>query len=173
MGKTFQRIWSTKEAVTKAVGQGIDFGIDRIEVDLGGNISFADTIFHYLRQWWQPDTETEVPEAKAPDVCVCIDIWRRPEWRIEQALLGHDHWVSVALGPIAEMVDNNGEFAATMRLHGADHEIRKFASSWCLPEFEVLHISDVVPVSARSRLGYDSCPIERQRVGYSPNRCPY
>lgn len=34
----FQRIWSAKEAVTKAVGQGMDFGLERIEITLIGKV---------------------------------------------------------------------------------------------------------------------------------------
>ncbi|CAE7400952.1 aasdhppt [Symbiodinium natans] len=33
---TFQRIWSAKEAVSKAIGQGLAFGLERMEVQLPG-----------------------------------------------------------------------------------------------------------------------------------------
>ncbi|CAK0790187.1 unnamed protein product, partial [Prorocentrum cordatum] len=37
----FQRLWSAKEAVTKAIGRGLDFSIERIEVALDGEVQSA------------------------------------------------------------------------------------------------------------------------------------
>mmetsp|Transcript_138978 Transcript_138978/g.443778 ORF Transcript_138978/g.443778 Transcript_138978/m.443778 type:complete len:388 (+) Transcript_138978:92-1255(+) len=155
----FQRLWSAKEAVTKGIGQGIVFGVARIEVDLGRAKPLVDLggVADWLRSWWHQEKgedPKEVEQAQTseldPDACgrtepfVYIDMWPRSDWRIAQQPLAEDHWVSVALGPVEEVVDQNGDFLRTLRLRNLSQEQAAFGRE---PHFEELSVMSLVPAS--------------------------
>ncbi|CAE8735743.1 unnamed protein product [Polarella glacialis] len=132
----FQRIWSAKESVTKAIGQGVDFGLERIEVTLIDEASpdsrGSSRTSLWAKLFWPSspreakrsspaESSEELPQQqrrKRLRASVCIDMWPRRDWDIWQEELPGGHWVSVALGPIEEAVDADGVFTATLRLPG-------------------------------------------------------
>lgn len=134
----FQRIWSAKEAVAKAVGQGVDFGFQRIEVTLDGEDS---------AQWpaWVPCPGRRQVEEDRRETEVTIDMWPRPDWEIKQHQLPGGHWASVALGPVEEAEDQHREFSATLRLRCRGVAAYARRTSVSPPCFEVLSIDALVP----------------------------
>lgn len=151
---TFQRIWSAKEAVTKGVGQGLEFGMERISVTLDGGESQADDWF---ASWWGQEDEVVDP-CTAPDLdlgavlpTVSLEIDGFPTaWDVEQYALPDDHWMTVASGPVEEVVDRNGEFTATFRLSHIDEEARRRARVRPIPALQILTAGDLVPPSMRN-----------------------
>eukprot|EP00747_Dinoflagellata_sp_TGD_P034803 gnl/TRDRNA2_/TRDRNA2_137477_c0_seq2.p2 gnl/TRDRNA2_/TRDRNA2_137477_c0~~gnl/TRDRNA2_/TRDRNA2_137477_c0_seq2.p2 ORF type:complete len:187 (+),score=34.14 gnl/TRDRNA2_/TRDRNA2_137477_c0_seq2:222-782(+) len=149
----FQRIWSAKEAVTKAVGEGIDFGMSRITVELDG--VEPETLWDYLPSLGKPRQPAEPEKAppvlsprRARPVAVSIDGWARPEWEVWQQPLPGGHWVTVALGPTEEAVDANGEFIATLRAPGIHRKARQLTADMAEgPRFEILKVENLVPAS--------------------------
>lgn len=168
----FQQLWSAKEAVAKAVGQGLEFGLERIEVDLHRDSSSFDprSISEWFRTWLPAsgraapgDSDGEGHQAdstaygrgdapsptSSPDPpSIFIDTWSRPDWHLSQHQLGEDHWVSVVLGPVEEVIDRDGEFAKTLRLRDLPLcELRLPPA----PDFEVLTTESLVPPSLRGQ----------------------
>jgi len=181
----FQRIWSAKEALTKAVGQGLDFGIDRIEVELDRCTPsssqpvlewFRDLLFRSDKPRLEDDASRRTgalldvegyrAQEDAPEVAqtsaasrirtatLFVDMWCRTDFVLAQYSLPDDHWASVVLGPVEEAVDANGEFAATLRLHGVDEILREAkrlkssqSAAWTRrqPVFQELPVSALVP----------------------------
>eukprot|EP00929_Paragymnodinium_shiwhaense_P088514 TRINITY_DN48830_c0_g1_i1.p1 TRINITY_DN48830_c0_g1~~TRINITY_DN48830_c0_g1_i1.p1 ORF type:complete len:363 (+),score=58.68 TRINITY_DN48830_c0_g1_i1:44-1132(+) len=141
----FQRIWSAKEAYTKAVGQGLDFGMERIEVTLDDQLA-ADAAW----PWPSKKARQEPSAAPAPSAALCVDMWAQTEWDVQQRLLGGDHWVSVALGPVEEAVDRNGVFIETLRLRGIPRDMGHLRPGGPPKhDFEQLSVSALVPPSKK------------------------
>lgn len=162
----FQRLWSAKEAVTKAVGCGLDFGLDRVEVELDGGPHLGGLLPDLLSGL---GLSTAAPASAPPDgpaafataaaaaasqraagpraASASIDMWSRRDWVLTQHCLPDHHWVTVALGPVEEAVDANGQFAATLRLPGVDEEARRRAKSTSQPSsgYEILQVASLVP----------------------------
>jgi len=144
----FQRIWSAKEAVTKAVGSGLDFGLERIEVTLDG-VEPPDG-WQGWQQWWGRPKEPQAPAPHGPPwASVEVDQWPRPEWQLRQEALPGGHWATVALGPVEEVEDRNGEFSRTLRLRHVDAVARHMAA---VTHFEVLPVAALVPQAAAEAL---------------------
>mmetsp|Transcript_97851 Transcript_97851/g.301685 ORF Transcript_97851/g.301685 Transcript_97851/m.301685 type:complete len:362 (-) Transcript_97851:43-1128(-) len=150
----FQRIWSAKESVTKAVGEGLDFGLGRIEVTLDGVDPSSEWWQSFLgrfseqQQQQQQHGEQPMTVAPSPYADVSIDMWPRPEWEVRQQLLPDDHWVTVAMGPVEEAVDANGEFVGTFRVHqagAASGGAVQQGPPGAAPFFEVLPVEALVP----------------------------
>lgn len=143
----FQRIWSAKESVCKAVGQGIDFGLSRIAVELEGE--HVKSSFEMLKSLFGYD---EPASSQPPQVLpsqpraafVEIDQWPRSDWVLSQECLPQDHWGTVALGNVDEVEDHDGLFSATLRLKGYCSEANDR-----LP-FVILDVASMLPASARS-----------------------
>jgi 4'-phosphopantetheinyl transferase len=143
----FQRIWSAKESVTKAVGQGVDFGLERITVLLDGNDPGA---FGDLMPWIaveEPPKEVQHPYAE-----VNIDMWERRDWNLEQHKLPSECWATVALGPVTECIDRDGNFSATLRCKSRDLDARRLEAELPTPVMEVLQITDILPPQACAQL---------------------
>lgn len=172
----FQRIWSAKEALTKAVGEGLDFGLDRIEVTLDGRAEPdpLDALWGWLGQWRHPEAEgspqrSQAPPPGLPEAVVSIDFLPRPEWSLQQRVLPGDHWLTVALGPVEQVKDRNMEFSTTLRVWGIDSEARRRSLETPAPEFEVLPVASLVPESLQARFACVSSSVENhyQVVGTS------
>jgi len=115
----FQRIWSVKEAYVKALGQGMDFGLGRIEVDVDRR-----------RSWRVPEEQVSV----FVDGC-------RSRWSFRQCKLPGAHWVSVALGPTADVMMDGCELSSTLW---------RCSSVECVDgplAFEVLSLTALLPQS--------------------------
>lgn len=142
----FQRLWSAKEAVTKAVGRGLDFGMQRIEVQLPDLASGS-----FLPRWLGGQEVADLkgqqsPGQKVLEARASIDGWPTPCWDLRQHRLPADHWATVALGPVEEVEDERKQFASTLRLRGIDEEARRRAPPLAAsPAFEFLCIRDLVP----------------------------
>mmetsp|Transcript_122319 Transcript_122319/g.237929 ORF Transcript_122319/g.237929 Transcript_122319/m.237929 type:complete len:372 (+) Transcript_122319:122-1237(+) len=152
----FQRIWSAKESVAKAVGQGLDYGLERIEVTLDGTEPQSQWS---LTDWLGPSDASEEASVSEVDAkpkrlemhwaSVDIDMWPRPDWDLQQQALSDNHWCTVALGPIEEAVDQIGEFRSTLRLPAVDEAARNLLAETAPeernPRFQVLPIPALVP----------------------------
>jgi len=152
----FQRIWSAKESVTKAVGKGLDYGLERIEVTLDG---IEPKSQWSLADWLGPSDASDKASASHMDVepkrrkrhwaSIDIDMWPRPDWDLQQQALSDNHWCTVALGPIEEAVDQIGDFQRTLRLPAVDQAARnliaKAAPEERHPQFQILPVSALVP----------------------------
>lgn len=164
----FQRIWSAKESVTKATGQGVDFGLERIEVTLDHEQPppLVPLWLQNRRRAWKGNEPAEKrPEVAVPPMAgafsqqwppppcaeIVIDLWPRAEWELVQHSLADDHWVTVALGPAEQAVDRNGVFVQCLRLRGVpgvDEFARRAgrsAAQQAPPQFEILPVAALVP----------------------------
>ncbi|CAK0790185.1 unnamed protein product, partial [Prorocentrum cordatum] len=147
----FQRLWSAKEAVTKAIGRGLDFSIERIEVALDGEVQSAWPSWAQRGACRSGEGAEGGGGGRAPGghyAEVHIDGWPRPEWCLEQHALPDGHWATVALGPVEEVADKDGVFSATLRLRGVDGEARRRAAEAPAAQWEVLPPAALVPASA-------------------------
>ncbi|CAJ1336946.1 unnamed protein product [Effrenium voratum] len=177
----FQRIWSAKEAVAKAIGQGLSFGLERMEVTLpdlpqeeglGGfvlsaiGLSRSDEREAKRGRMSFSPAEGKEPRhrARTRKVDVHIDHWPRADWRVYQEELVGGAWASVALGPVGEVVDADGHFRTTFRLprlggpasvEELAAQARKEESARWLSEaqgFQMLDIDTLLPEEAKHRL---------------------
>jgi len=128
--EVFQRYWSAKEAFVKARGDGMVFDLGRVEFR------------------WAP---LEDDGTAFKTTAVIVDGVAAPLWTCVQHKLPCEqpHWVTVARGPLCEIVDVNGEFTSTLR-QPQDwftpeqwHDILNAPS----PECTLLSIEDLVPKS--------------------------
>lgn len=94
--EAFQRLWSCKEAFTKARGDGLGFRLQR------AGFSF---------QQLEPDT------GLGPAFLAAVRLDGQPvaDWRFFQHRLGSSHWVTVARGPTSDVVDQVGALRQTLR----------------------------------------------------------
>ncbi|CAK9020200.1 unnamed protein product [Durusdinium trenchii] len=146
----FQRIWSAKEAVAKAVGQGLSFGLERMEVSFPeleeegigslvwsamgwsrseehppkrGRTHFSSLLAN-LQGGARGDRQSKrledgrVLQGKPCKVELHIDHWLRTDWMVEQQEFSGGSWVTVALGPVDDAVDADGNFKTTFRIPG-------------------------------------------------------
>lgn len=166
----FQRMWSAKESVTKAVGQGLSFGMERIEVTLDPSgltlppepkrLKCSGAFSTALALLGTSPAEAPEPVQKPTRLSPCevsqvhvsIDHWPRPEWWLEQEALPGNHWVTTAAGPPEEAVDADGAFVATMRLRdhrGLDQAVCRARAVDPLKRFEILKVEELLPPSQR------------------------
>lgn len=142
----FKVLWSCKEAVVKARGDGIVFDLNRVSFladDPPGN---APPLRHVAPMGY-PFRSALVKFDGVPD--------RR--WRVDVDVLDAAHVASVARGPVAAMKDKAGRFRSTMRdpARGAED-----SGAWRAelaeprPPFIVLTVADLVP--PRRRAEYDA-----------------
>lgn len=127
--EVFSRYWSAKEAFSKARGDGLQF-------------PFKNCEFH-----WSP--LEGFPEKTAYEGIVKVEGELQVMWRLVQHKLPTDrpHWVTVARGPLTDIIDAKGEFTSTLR-----KKQDSFSSvAWRdvlndeSPNFEVLPFSALVP----------------------------
>ena len=98
------RLWSLKEAFTKACGVGIAFGLHRCEFTLHAAADEPDHWTASLKVEGQP----------------------MPNWSFHVQPLPNDHWVAVARGPHTDAaVEVTGKFKATFGLHLDDEALRR------------------------------------------------
>ncbi len=120
----FRQIWSLKEAYAKATGEGLGFDLGRCEFTI------------------LPSENNGAVRAS-----VAVDGAPRPDWTFFLHLLGREHWVSVARGPLTAIVDAWGGFKATlsqMQVPAAQHAATLAAPE---PPFTLLRPCDLVPPS--------------------------
>ena len=124
---TFRKLWSLKEAFTKARGDGLGFKFERCEFTLQGPVSVGSIVEH----------------AK-----ICVDSAPRSDFAFFIQPLRDNHWISVARGPPAEAVDAFGTFRASLsRLDFAGGpQLHR-----CEPLFETRTIEDLLPRDAREK----------------------
>ena len=131
----FRRLWSLKEAFTKARGDGIGFSFSRCEFTLLGTTQRDD------------GTGGSVEPAR-----ISIDGARDDSWGFHVQPLSHDHWISTSRGPPTDAVDANGEFTATFR--HASLSKAEMAAELTRPEppFVVKRVADLIPTIAEAEL---------------------
>ena len=150
MEAVFRRFWSLKEAYTKARGDGLGFEFHRCDFQLCGVTRGA----------------AGQPVQMAT---VAVDGTPLPHWCFAIQGLGHDHCVSVACGPTADIVDAHGRFTRTLEhVHAGDSAPGGMAEAdraqcalaaqcdWPEPLFTVKTVADLVPDEFRpeyERLG--------------------
>eukprot|EP00913_Durusdinium_trenchii_P032673 g30582.t1 len=137
----FQRIWSAKEAVAKAVGQGLSFGLERMEVSFPELEEEGIGSLVWSAMGW---SRSEEHPPKRGQTCRRLAVRRthfssllanlqggargdRQSKRLEdgRVLQGKPckefsggSWVTVALGPVDDAVDADGNFKTTFRIPG-------------------------------------------------------
>lgn len=91
------RIWSLKEAFTKARGDGLNYhvGLHRIDFQFH-QLSPEFGNWNFLAQ-------------------IRVDGELDPDWLFYQQRLDADHWLSIARGPSRDAYDPEGEFLRTLR----------------------------------------------------------
>lgn len=128
--EVFARYWSAKEAFSKARGDGLGFPLQ-------------DAEFH-----WKPTPG--FPPKTAYEGTVKVKGEEKPLWRLFQHKLHirEPHWVTVARGPLTDIVDAKGEFTKTLRKtqdtfsKAAWNDILNAKSSEC----QILPIAALVPL---------------------------
>lgn len=121
MEDTFRKLWSLKEAFTKARGDGLGFKLGRCEFELTGRL--ADGV---------EGASVSVDSAKQAAFAFFI-----------QPMHGN-HWVSVARGPVSAAVDAHGGFRATFcepDFADAAHLHRRE------PAFELRQVHELMPAA--------------------------
>ena len=135
MEDAFRKFWSLKEAYTKGRGDGLGFEFKRCDFALA------------------PATEPGASEQPVQKASVVVDGQRMPQWGFYIQALEADHWISVARGPPADMIDALGGFRRTfaeLRLgesaHAAELERREQL-------FETKRVVDLVGDEMRAMYG--------------------
>lgn len=151
--RAFQRFWSCKESFVKARGDGLGFELGRCSFTFANAAGAERT--SSSRGSWMPcqrrSRDLEPPEDSVAEVIdadfvamVAIDGQPAPEWRFFQHRLGDNHWVTVARGPTASVVDANGEFSATLS---------RATSAYSVPEWEA-ELSEASPPFVEVSVGF-------------------
>ena len=98
----FRVLWSAKEAVVKARGDGIVFELRRVTFVADDPAGAAPPL-------------RRVPPAGYPfkGAAVCFDGVVDPRWRVEVDVLDAAHVATVCRGPVSEMRDARGAFRST------------------------------------------------------------
>jgi len=135
MATVFRKLWSLKEAYTKARGDGLGFKFSRCEFALGGG--------HPARG--EPHKKVELASVR-------VDGAARPEWRFYIQSLRDDHMVSIARGPPAAAVDALGGFTATFRQRDVSEEQMREGHAKPEPLFSMVRVEDLLPAEAREEV---------------------
>ncbi|KAK9844590.1 hypothetical protein WJX74_004382 [Apatococcus lobatus] len=118
--RMFRRLWSLKEAFSKARGDGVGY-------------DFGQVNFSFPHGPWESHCSAQISGIPAD------------RWRFSSQELGDSHWVSVARGPLDAIVDAWGEFTGTMQKpHLEEAQLQEALDQPC-PPFELLSISNLVP----------------------------
>jgi len=127
--EVFQRFWSAKEAFVKARGDGLQFELGRAEFS------------------WSP--MPGYPDKTAYRGTVAVDGGSRPLWAFVQHRMPGEspHWTTVARGPLADIVDANGEFTRTLRRAQAMFSDKEWSEALSAgsPPFDVVPVGALVP----------------------------
>ena len=68
-----------------------------------------------------------------------------PGWKFVQHKLPNKHWVTVARGPVEDVVDSHGEFSSTLRRREFTEEEWSEALLAPSPSFKVVPVGFLVP----------------------------
>ena len=131
MENHFRRFWSLKEAYTKARGDGIAFDFGRCDFELG--VATAGTVGQPVR----------VAHVK-------VDGKALAGWCFYIQELEGNHWISVARGPCADVVDAHGKFKATLSPAASTGEAHQAALHRPEPPFASKGVADLVPDRLRA-----------------------
>ncbi|KAJ8598167.1 hypothetical protein CTAYLR_007390 [Chrysophaeum taylorii] len=118
----FKTLWSCKEALVKARGDGLQFDLSRI--------AFEPRLRDRKGRWKRAIVRVD---GGPPD----------RDWRFDVEHLDRDHVSTVALGPVSAIVDRLGDFKATMLGPRADPDGLRAPR----PGFSLLAVDDLVPES--------------------------
>lgn len=124
----FRLLWSLKEATVKARGDGIVFDMQRLEMVLP-TVAF--------------------PAGPVGETTVCVDSAPSPLWAYTSAQHA-GHWFSVARCPPSEVVDEHGEFTATMAQRVLAPDAWARAAAAPAPPFTRVTVADLLPAHVRS-----------------------
>lgn len=144
MEMTFRKLWSLKEAYTKARGDGLGFPFKRCEFTLGGT--------HPAAPARAAHTAGGAPPAVVETAAVAVDGEPRPEWKFYIQPLREDHWVSVARGPPTDAVDAHGGFVSTFRKPRLQPEELARGHAAAEPPFVNKRVEELVPPAVAERL---------------------
>jgi 4'-phosphopantetheinyl transferase len=144
MEMTFRKLWSLKEAFTKARGDGLGFPFKRCEFTLGGT--------HPTAPARGADTAGGPQPAVVETAAVAVDGLPRPEWRFYIQALRDDHWVSVARGPPTDAVDAYGGFISTFRKPKLQSEELARGHAAAEPQFVDKRVEELVPPEVAERV---------------------
>ena len=127
----FRKHWSLKEAHVKAIGVGLGMDLRRCEFRIS-------------------DVDAETSTAR-----VVVDDVVRDDWAFSTQAFppgGKDgpsadaHWISVSRGPIADVVDANGEFLDVVFAERSfSEDAWRDILSAPSPSFELLTVGDLIP----------------------------
>ena len=135
MEDAFRKLWSLKEAYTKARGDGIAFEFLRCEFQLGGPGSGEGV---------EPGQSVETASLK-------VDGKPMPEWHFFIQSMGDDHWVSTSRGPPTDAVDALGGFKKTFGQAVVPPLDAKAHAARPEPAFVTKTVADLVPDALRAK----------------------
>jgi len=118
----FRKYWSLKEAYTKARGDGIAFPLGKCDFHLDDATSTATVI---------------------------VDGQPLDQWKFFLQPLPESHWVSVARGPPADIIDAFGAFKATFKRPSLPPAEMAAQLNQKEPSFIMKTIEELLPVGAR------------------------
>ena len=145
-GLRFRRLWSGKEAFTKARGDGLGFNFARIHLDVE---QIDDPLGSGRRRF----------ESR-----VAVDGQAKADWRVHGEVLDLDHVVSVARGPVSDVQDAQGTFVSTLteKVVDASH-----LDADADDDFVSLDVADLVP---ESKLAAYHAALREDKNAYSINK---
>ena len=143
----FRRFWSCKEAFVKARGDGLGFPLERCVFDqkVVEDVDGDDSL----------DFEPEVYDATVkiyPKKYLGEAVETNSKWRLRiQKVDKGGHYITVARGPLSDIIDAWGEFSDTLTKKAfSDDEWRDVLSA-PHPVFESLSLTDLVPEPMRAK----------------------
>eukprot|EP00967_Tisochrysis_lutea_P118651 scaffold192973_cov34-Tisochrysis_lutea.AAC.3 len=149
MEMIFRKLWSLKEAFTKARGDGLGFPFKRCEFTLGGSHPLATARIGALACGAGTD---QYGGTGVQTASVAVDGVIQPEWKFYIQPLADDHWVSVARGPPSDAVDAHGGFKSTFKKPNlSPAEIRQGHDA-AEPPFVCKRIADLVSEQVAAKL---------------------
>lgn len=131
--EVFSRYWAAKEAFTKARGDGLAYPFNEVE-------------FHWTPlEGFPPKTAYQGTVKEKGKVS---SLWRLVQHRLPTT---KPHWVTVARGPLDEIVDAQGEFTQTLRKKQSSFATQDWQAALHAdsPVFEILPFAELVPPDAR------------------------
>lgn len=130
--EVFSRFWSAKEAFTKARGDGVAFPL--------GDAEFK----------WIP--VPDAPTNTAFTGTVKVKGEAKPLWKLYQNKLpgNKSNWVTVARGPLTDIVDAKGEFTQTLRKKQDSFSAEEWKTELNKPspDFDIIPVAALVPSDA-------------------------
>ena len=155
--EAFQKHWSAKEALVKAMGVGLAFDLNRAEFEFDAPTTPANEDEDEDEDEREGAAEGDGRSAAAAATEARVRIDGAPpsaEWRFVARPVGgpRAHWVTVSRGPTSAVTDADGAFSATWRRRAPEtFTERGWAEVLAAPEprFDLVWLDDLVPETER------------------------